>query len=56
MIMEIEIKVIKVLPNELKEVYWNTVKLPVGISFSFETLLNSLRLLYPDCTYQFNME
>ena len=54
--MEIQIKVIKVLPNELKEVYRNTVKVPVGISFSFENMLDSLRWLYPGCLYQFNLQ
>ena len=54
--MEIQIKVIKVLPNELKEIYRNIVKVPVGISFSFENMIDALRWLYPNCTYQFNMQ
>ena len=54
-LMEIQLKVIRVLPNEMKEVYRNTIKVPVGISFPYDAMIDSLRWLYPGCLYQFNI-
>lgn len=53
--MEISIKVIKVFPNEMNEVYRNTVKVPVGVQFPYDAMIDSLRWLYPACLYQFNI-
>lgn len=47
--MEIQIKVFRLVNGDEKDVYKNTIKLPNGVSFPFNSVTESLRLLYPNC-------
>lgn len=53
--MEIQINVIKVLPNKMKEIFRKTIKLPEGVQFPYDAMIDILRWLYPSCLYQFNI-
>ena len=52
---EVKIRIYKVLNNESKDLYRNSVKVPVGESFPFNDFTKIFRMLYPDCFIQYNI-
>ena len=53
--MEIIIKVFRFSNGIEKEVYRNTIKVPVGVSFSYDYMTESLRWLYPGCMITYTL-
>lgn len=50
---EINIKVLKPLGNsDFKEVYRNTVRLDINISFPYDSFVRVFSFLYPNCLIQ----